>query len=100
LLETDVSSNTTFANGEFPKVDAILINPFEDAGAHHSYPVVVSMSWFEIDSIDSVTHLPQLAKWRSNLRLQELLKKDMLTWWLSVVHFIANPDGATSPPGG
>jgi hypothetical protein len=57
LLETDVSSNTTFANGEFPKEDAILINPFEDAGAHHSYPVAVWISWFEIDSIDSVTHL-------------------------------------------
>jgi hypothetical protein len=93
LLETDVSSNTTFANGEFPKVDAILINPFEDARAHHSYPAAVWISWFEIDSIDSVTHLHaarQLAG--QQFKAAGAFEKEMLTWWFSVVHLIANPD--------
>ena len=42
---------------EYSGINALLVEPSQDALANHSYAVTLRLSRFEIDSVDSVPHV-------------------------------------------
>jgi hypothetical protein len=54
----DTAGNpSVFCRREYSGINALLVEPSQDALANHSYAVTLRLSRFEIDSVDSAPHV-------------------------------------------